>query len=438
MNKLFSVFAGTVLTAALIGAAEPAKPAKPAPQAAKQAEKGAVPKMSQSKADGLYKVGETIDFTVTGLPANAEFLISFDGDKTVNAKKKVRSDASGKITVSTKLGRPGFVRCAVSGKGIQRAVLGAGAEPEKIRGSRPMPADFEKYWADEKAALDKVPLEPEVKPFGKPNPKIKVFAVTIPCPGSKTPVRGYLAMPANAKAKGLPALLSVHAAGVRSSGIPSNHANTGYLAFDFNAHGIEDGRPKEFYRKMRNTELKEYWRSGVGDRKTLYFHGMFLRLYRALQFIKSRPEWNGKVLVVTGGSQGGMQSIAAAGLDPQVTMIAAHVPAGCDHGGATVGRDPGWPRYSGVPAYKKDPQKVLKDTDYIDCVNFARLIKNAKVFVSTGFIDTTCSSASVFAAFNEMPTKDKTIFTLPDTAHGTTVKPAMKVSYPMIREEAKR
>ena len=430
MNKLFSIFAGIVLTAALAGAADPAKPA----------DKGVLPKMSQTKATGLYKVGETITFTITGLPANAEFLISFDGDKTANAKKKVKSDASGTISVSTKLGRPGFVRCAVSGKGIQRVVLGAGAEPEKIRGSRPMPADFEKYWADEKAALEKVPLAPEIKPFGKSDPKarIHVFAVTVPCPGSKTPVRGYLALPANAKAGSLPALLSVHAAGVRSSGVPSGYAGMGFIAFDFNAHGIEDGQPREYYQKMRNTVLKDYYRSGVGDRKTLYFHGMFLRLYRALQFIKSRPEWNGKVLVVTGSSQGGMQSIAAAGLDPQVTMIAAHVPAGCDHGGAAVGRDPGWPRYAGVPAYKKDPEKVLADADYIDCVNFARLIRNAKVFISTGFIDTTCSSASVFAAFNEMPTANKTMFTLPDTAHGTTVRPAMKVSQPMIREEAKR
>ena len=167
MNKLFSVFAGAVLTAALAGAAEPAK----------QADKGVLPKMSQTNATGLYKVGETITFTITGLPANSEFLVSFDGDKTANARKKVKSDASGTITVSTKLGRPGFVRCAVSGKGIQRVVLGAGAEPEKIRGSRPMPADFEKYWADEKAALDKVPPAPEMKPFGKPNSKINVFAV---------------------------------------------------------------------------------------------------------------------------------------------------------------------------------------------------------------------------------------------------------------------
>ena len=133
-----------------------------------------------------------------------------------------------------------------------------------------------------------------------------------------------------------------------------------------------------------------------------------------------------------------MQSIAAAGLDPQVTMIVAHVPAGCDHGGATVGRDPGWPRYSGVPAYRKDPEKVLKDTDYIDCVNFARLIKNAKVFISTGFIDTTCASASVYAAFNEMPTGDKTIFTLPNTAHNNTSGSASKVCQALFKAEARR
>ena len=52
---------------------------------------------------------------------------------------------------------------------------------------------------------------------------------------------------------------------------------------------------------------------------------------RSLDYVKSLPEWNGKVLIVKGGSQGGAQSIVAAALDNNVTMMIAEVPAMCDH-----------------------------------------------------------------------------------------------------------
>ena len=71
---------------------------------------------------------------------------------------------------------------------------------------------------------------------------------------------------------------------------------------------------------------------------------MFLRLVRALDFLTSRPEWDGKHLIVIGHSQGGGQALAAGGLDPRVTLIASGVPAICDHSGRAAGRINGWPK----------------------------------------------------------------------------------------------
>jgi cephalosporin-C deacetylase-like acetyl esterase len=145
----------------------------------------------------------------------------------------------------------------------------------------------------------------------------------------------------------------------------------------------------------------------MDSRDTLYFRDMALRVYRALQFLKAQPEWNQKVLIVSGGSQGGAQSLMAAGLDPQVTTAIVNVPAVCDHGGASIGRESGWPRFSNTPTYRKNPKKYLPLLDYVDCVNFASRIKAAKVFMTTGTIDTTCVPSSVCAAFNAIPSKDK-------------------------------
>lgn len=47
--------------------------------------------------------------------------------------------------------------------------------------------------------------------------------------------------------------------------------------------------------------------------------GMLLRDWRALQWAKTLPEWNGKDVAVAGGSMGGYQALAMAALDPGVT-----------------------------------------------------------------------------------------------------------------------
>lgn len=47
---------------------------------------------------------------------------------------------------------------------------------------------------------------------------------------------------------------------------------------------------------------------------------MYLRVLRALDYVKTLPEWDGKNLIVIGSSQCGAQAIVAAALDPQVSL----------------------------------------------------------------------------------------------------------------------
>src|SRR5690606_31768012 len=112
---------------------------------------------------------------------------------------------------------------------------------------------------------------------------------------------------AGAAPKSLPAILTVHGAGVRSSSLggPAGLAKTYQaIAMDINAHGIPNGQTKEFYDALSAGELKGYPHFGREDRETSYFLGMFLRVQRALDFLTSQPEWDGQVLVVQGSSQG--------------------------------------------------------------------------------------------------------------------------------------
>ena len=97
-------------------------------------------------------------------------------------------------------------------------MAGAGAmfEPEKIKAGCEEPADFKKFWDDQKAALARIPVKAErteVPLERKYEGKFKCYDVKVDCVDN-VPVSGYLTIPAGAKPKSLPAVVSYHGAGV--------------------------------------------------------------------------------------------------------------------------------------------------------------------------------------------------------------------------------
>ena len=146
---------------------------------------------------------------------------------------------------------------------------------------------------------------------------------------------------------------------------------------------------------------------------------MFLRLVRAIDFLTAQPEWDGCTLIVHGSSQGGAQSIVAAGLDPRVSFFAAGVPAMCDHTGVAVGRVNGWPKFLANPPAEPAPNIVEAERNY-DAMNFATRARCAGI-VTVGFIDTTCPPTSVYAAYNALA-GPKQIFNDAPSTHAVSIK----------------
>ncbi len=398
-------------------AAQAEQPAQPLPLA-----------VSVDHADALYRVGETVTFTIkktadSPLAADAEVVwtISKDGIPPIQTGKAKL--ASGAATITGKLDEPGFLLCrataTVDGKPAA-ALAGAGFAPTEIKPSLPVPEDFDAFWATQKKKLAAVPMKAKLTPATAASKKAELFDAHIDALGA--PVSGYFARPLGAKPKSLPIILTVHGAGVSSSNPigPVGWADQGLLAMDINAHGIPNGQPKEFYAGLNEGRLKDYRSAGRESRETIYFLGMFLREVRALDFLCSQPEWDGKTVVVYGSSQGGFQAFAAAYLDPRVTFFAAGVPAGSDHTGVAAGRVAGWPKIVPVTDGKPDP-KVVEAARYFDNMNFAAHTKAKGAVVTVGFIDQTCPPSSVYAAFNALPIVDKKIFN--DIPHGHTNSP---------------
>jgi len=368
-------------------------------------------------ADAVYKTGETVEFTVKlgenpSVTPDAELFVTLskDGYKTFGKFPVKLKD--GTASFKTVLSEPGFIQARVSSdlEGKVFSQWGVAVSPQDIKPSTPVPDDFDAFWKGQLDALAKVPLNPDLKPVVNSKAKdagVEVFDTRVDCVGSAK-VSGYYARKAGAAPKSLPAIISLHGAGVRSSDMsgPVNWASKGFIAMDINAHGIENGKDEAYYKTQIEGPLKDYRYVGRDSREKSYFTFMFLRAKRALDFLCSQPEWDGKTLIVSGGSQGGFQSFAAAALDERVTMMVSHVPAGSDHTGMVVDRISGWPKLVPVTDGKPD-QAVLEASRYVDNVNFATRCKAQKAVVSVGFVDGVCPPTGCYAAYNATVTKDK-------------------------------
>lgn len=380
-------------------------------------------KVVTDRPDAFYKVGETvrfdIDATQDGQPmATGTVQCSFSKDG-VEPKRDERIDIkNGKGQVTGSLGEPGFLLLKVLTLDLKTSVLaGAAFSPLEIKPSLPVPDDFDAFWSAQKAALAKVEMKSTLSPVKSSYAKVDAFDTQVTCLGA--PVSGYFGRPKDAKPKSCPAILFVHGAGVGDSSlgvVAWSEREGGMLSMDINAHGSPNGKPKEFYEQLAQNELRDYRFQGRDDREKCYFKGMFLRVIRAIDFLTSQPEWDGKTMIVYGGSQGGFQAFAAAGLDSRVTFFCAGVPAGCDHTGIVAGRINGWPKLVTILPDGKPVEAELQTARFFDNVNFARRTKCQGAAVTVGFIDTVCPPSSVYAAYNAL-TVPKKIFTMPLIGH---------------------
>ncbi|HLP76173.1 MAG TPA: acetylxylan esterase, partial [Candidatus Paceibacterota bacterium] len=212
---------------------------------------------------------------------------------------------------------------------------GAGAAVSELQGA-PEPADYDKFWAAQRARLAEVPVKATLMEVPSSRTNFVAFDVRVECPGGK-PVSGYLTVPKIASPKSLKAFLGFRGYGVSSGELIFMGDK---ICFSINAHGIDNGQEQSYYRKLAEGELRNYGFSKAENAKpeTSYFNGMFLRVLRALDYVKTRPEWNGKDLIVSGGSQGGLQALVGAAFDKDVTSCDVSIPWFCDLQGSSLGR----------------------------------------------------------------------------------------------------
>ncbi len=395
-------------------------------------------KIDLDKADGFYKSGETATCKVLLTKDNkplkgvkARCLVKWES-QLVDTKE---FETTGKpVEFSYKSDKPGWVYFGfevmgkngkpLKGKGVYKhqrkptivIEIGAIFDVDKIISPVREPKDFDEFWAKRVAEVNAAPLKPELTELDSGTKGIKLFAVFMPVVRGIT-ASGYLAYPENAKPKSLPA--QIHFQSLTNTDVGRERAlgpaRKGAICFAATWHGFPVGRDAKFYQR-EITKTSQRGRRGFGDKEKWVYSDMFFRVLRELQFLKSRPEWDGKNLISHGGSLGGIQSTFASAIDKDVTLSVIGVPAFCECNAFEAGRMPyGWFRTERDPA-------TLEFGFYFDAINFARRI-SCEVYVCTGFTDETCRTSGVLALYNAIPaTTKKALTTDPRTGHFGSTK----------------
>ena len=396
--------------------------------------------ISLDKADGFYKCGETATCRIllkkSGVPlkdTKARLILKKEG-KIID---KVEFVTDGKVKEFTgKMNDPGWLYFGfevldpkgkvLKGSNVQKhrakpsivAEAGVLFDADKIVSPNSCPEDFDEFWRGRREALDKIPLEVKLTEIKCKEKNVKLYGVEVKCLG-KRPVTGYLAVPLGDVTGKCPAVVEFLSAVNNdvNPAVPVSRAARGTLAFYASWHGLPTGMDKEYYAKnIRSANLRG--RYGITDRDTWVTGEIYYRVIRALDFVKSRPEWDKKNLVVVGGSLGGAQSAAAAALDKDVTLALVGVPTFAEFDNRKTIR-------SGhkLLARRKDlaqDERAYKAVSYFDIVNMAARTK-CEVFVCTGFTDETCPPSNVFTYYNALKCK-KFMSTNPYTGHFGTTK----------------
>jgi len=380
-----------------------------------------------------YALDEPVKFRVT-LVADDEPV----GDVTVKyqvglemlpaEQKTAVVPAEGLTIDGGTLHEPGFLRCIVTAEvgGIKyRSLATAGFAPENIRPTQAEPADFDAFWAAGKAALAQIPLDARMTLLpDECTSQIEVYHVSFqnvgvgshPIPSPSTRIYGILCMPRGPGP--FPALLRVPGATVRAFTGVRDLAAQGIITLEIGIHGIPVNLGPEIYHQLVVGALASYPTYNLDNKDTYYYHRVYLGCVRANDFLCSLKNWDGRHLIVSGGSQGGLLSLVTAVLDPRVTALHVSYPAMSDVTGYLHGRAGGWPH---MLRDEKDGHRTrakIATTGYYDSVNFARRLKQPG-FYSWGYNDETCPPTSTFAAYNVIAAPKQLLLAL-ETGHHTT------------------
>ncbi len=361
--------------------------------------------VTPDKAGYSYNAGELMNFVVTAESAGtATYEIRYDVATPILAKGSVEVTAGTPAYIPFRADSPCFVLCKVEMNGASD-LAGAAFSRDDIDSYEEEPADFEEYWANAKAELATIPLDPHVT-FLEDSYHTHTYKVDLASVHNRR-VYGYVSIP---EGEGpFPAILILPPYGSDAGHVHPKpyYATDGAIFMVISIHNVP---PDEY-------DTLSYQPNVLTNRDSFYYHDSFLAGVRAIDYIFSMDEFDGESLGVMGTSQGGGLSMVLAGLDNRVKLLIEKVGALCEHSGYKYNRTCGFPRYLRTAHYTGDAEAAASEVKYYDAVYFAKRYKGPVLGV-VSWEDQTCSPATGTSALNQM-TGTKIVMNALEHGHGS-------------------
>lgn len=382
--------------------------------------------------DWIYRTGEKAKIKISlfkyGIPQDG-ITVNYETGSELMPSDKTGSitlkNGKAEINIGT-LDKPGFRDCIfsvmINGKKYSHHVK-VGFSPDKIKPYTEMPDGFMDFWKNNIKEASEFPLKyTKEKAEEYCTEKIDCYLIKLQLNNRGQAVYGYLFYPKNAKPESCPVVLSPPGAGIKTIKEPLRHkyyAEEGFIRLEFEIHGLNPTMSEEQFKEISNAfngKENGYLTNGLDNKDNYYMKRVYLSCLRCIDLLTSLPEWDGKNVIVQGGSQGGALAMITAGLDKRVTACVVNHPALSDMAGYMAGRAGGYPHFFRTRGM--DTKEKLETMSYYDVVNFARLIK-ADTFMTWGFNDNTCPPTTSYAVYNTLECSKEALIT-PINEHWTS------------------
>jgi cephalosporin-C deacetylase-like acetyl esterase len=377
--------------------------------------------------DWLYKTGEKakveVGFYLYGVPQNVEvsYEIGPDMMPATSSGKTMLKNGRAIVDIGT-MKKPGFLdlrlSAAVGDKQYQHHVK-VGFSPEQLKPYTKNPTDFDTFWKANLEEARKTPVSVTCKQVEKySTDEFDCYLLKLKV-DQRHAIYGYLTKP---KAEGkYPIVLCPPGAGIKTIKEPMRnayYAKNGFIRLEMEIHGLNPEMTDEQFKEITTAFDYEngYLTNGLDNRDNYYMKHVYLACVRAIDYLTSLSDWDGKNMFVQGGSQGGALSLITAGLDPRVTACVANHPALSDMAGYLDGRAGGYPHFNRLNDMLT-PEKV-ETMAYYDVVNFARRI-TCPVYLTWGYNDNVCPPTTSYIVWNLITAPKESLIT-PINEHWTT------------------
>lgn len=293
------------------------------------------------------------------------------------------------------------------------------AQLEKYKPELTAQPDFAEFWERTVAQSNQQPLNPTLEEYPYPVAGVTVYRLQYDGFGTGTRINGWYLVPKNPLrlSDKIPAIIQYHGYS-GNKGRPTSYlhwALQGYYVLAIDTRGQDGDTPDN--QSYPSGGAVGFMTRGIADPQTYYYRYVYMDCLRAINFMRSQPEIG--PIALTGASQGGGLTIAAAALgsDQQIVAAMPDVPYLCHFRRAVEVYSTG-PYQELVNHWKAHPEAVennFRTLSYFDGLNFAPQIK-APILLSVALLDTTCPPSTGFAVYNQLEV-EKELKIYPFNAH---------------------